>query len=109
MPKKVKTNLTYRQIGQKVKEAWINGKAAKKIDRDALVNALQLDTSNTDPNKKNVVFDVITDQEIDDNTRMVWITIPTPDTKGDWEDYANDLTQSDLEDLGKAVIFGCGR
>jgi hypothetical protein len=109
MPKKVKTNLTYLQIGQKVKEAWINVKAAKQIDRDALVNAMQLQPGPGSATQKSVIFDVITDQEIDANTRMVWITVPTPDTTGDWEAYANGLTQSELEDLGKAVIFGCGR
>jgi hypothetical protein len=41
---------------------------------------------------------------------MVWICIPSPDTKGSWTNYANQFdTDEKLADLGKAALFGCGR
>lgn len=112
MPKKVKTSLSFKQIGQKVKAAWIDGAANKQIDRADLIANLNLQTpaEPTGSGQKNIVYDLITDQEIDNDTRMVWITVPTPDTKGDWVTYANTFTSDDdLESLGKAVLFGCGR
>jgi hypothetical protein len=110
MPKKIKTDLTFKQIGEAIKNAWIAGAGTKQIDRDALIAALDLQPGSGNADQKNVVYDFITDQEIDDDTRMVWICVPSPDTKGSWVTYANTfVSDQDLEDLGKAALFGCGR
>ncbi|WP_192357574.1 hypothetical protein [Mesorhizobium mediterraneum] len=111
MSKKIGTNLTYSQIGHKIVDIWRASASQKKIDREAVIAEFQahLNTGSTGPDKKTIIYDVITDQEIDENTRMVWICVPSPDTKGSWVAYANSLSAQDIEDLGKAVLFGCGR
>ncbi|MEE4187421.1 MAG: hypothetical protein V2I76_03110 [Roseobacter sp.] len=110
MAKKVKTNKTFKQIGEALKAAWIAGDSTREIDCNRLLEMLELEAEASTEVKKGVVFDIITDQDIDDETRMVWICIPSPDTKGSWADYADKFeTDEDLEDLGKAVLFGCGR
>ena len=110
MAKKVKTSKTFKQIGEAIKAAWIAGEADKQINRSSLLQAMDLQDSPGNMDQKNVVYDIITDQEIDADTRMVWICVPTPDTKGSWVTYANQFnTDDELADLGKAALFGCGR
>lgn len=112
MGKKVKSNKEFKQIGEAIKAAWLSGAGNKTIDRDALLAALELDGTATGAGQNKIVYDIITDQDIDDSTRMVWICIPTPDVKqdGNWTTYANTFdTDEKLEDLGKAALFGCGR
>jgi hypothetical protein len=110
MAKKVKTTKSFKQISEALKAAWIAGDGAKEIDCSRLLETLELESEASTEAKKAVVYDIITDQDIDDDTRMVWICIPSPDTKGSWADYADQFqTDEDLEDLGKAVLFGCGR
>ena len=82
MPKKIKTDLTFKEIGEAIKSAWIAGAGDKQINRDNLIAALDLQPNVGSSDQKNIVYDFITDQEIDDNTRMVWICVPSPDTKG---------------------------
>ena len=110
MAKKVKTTKTFKQIGEAIKAAWIAGDTNKQIDRESLLQALELEDSPGSSDQKNVVYDIITDHDLDANTRMVWICIPSPDTKGSWTNYANQFdTDEKLADLGKAALFGCGR
>lgn len=112
MGKKVKSNKEFKQIGEAIKQAWLNGASTKTIDRDALLAELELDGSFKGSGQNTIVYDIITDQDIDDNTRMVWICIPSPDVdkNGDWTAYANSFdTDDELENLGRAALFGCGR
>lgn len=112
MGKKVKSNKEFKQIGEAIKAAWLAGAGTKTIDREALLTALELDGTSKGAGQNTIVYDIITDQDIDDTTRMVWISIPSPDVNkdGDWTSYANTFdTDEKLKDLGKAALFGCGR
>ena len=121
MGNKIKKTGTNAQIGQLIVDAW---KAAKddmtepfvikrnKLMQD-LINNNYIDPSkNTGGNNKKIVFDLVFDTDLDANTRLVWIAIPTPDaapTKMDWENYINGLTNTDIQKIGESVLFGCGR
>lgn len=112
MGKKVKSNKEFKEIGEAIKAAWLAGAGSKTIDREALLSALELDGTFKGQGQNTIVYDIITDQDIDDTTRMVWISIPSPDVdkNGDWTAYANSFnTDDELEDLGKAALYGCGR
>ena len=110
MAKKVNTSKSFKEIGEAIKAAWKAGDTNKRIDRDASIQALALEETPAETGKKAVVYDVIIDQDIDDQTRMVWICIPSPDTTGSWVSYADGFnTDEELEQLGMAALFGCGR
>ena len=105
------------------------------IDRQAVVQAIEAaiisnDRSTENPgskDRKTLMFDVVVDEDLDANTRLVWITLPTPDLKfkgasgyESWKDYmkknlkynttTNTFDNYDkLEELTEFILFGCGR
>ncbi len=95
-----------------------------KINRELLIQKLGelLDVSFKGKTEKTIEFDVVFDTDLDRNTRLVWLSIPTPDVDAQgmddtWEKwkktYYDDLTPAEKEkkeeELGGAVLFGCGR
>jgi hypothetical protein len=91
------------------------------IDRNDLLTDLEgiLDVASDAGTGKKVQLDVVIDGDLDAQTRLVWLAIPTPDPKlGDnWgkfkKHYYDDKNAGDKEileeALGQAVLFGCGR
>lgn len=117
-----------RQLGRAVFSAWDmaikNNPKAPVVDRKALIASLSqiLDIEDKGRSGKTIEFDVVFDSDLDANTRLVWISVPTPETEGiggrtTWEewkrDYYDNLSQSEKDDkeekLGHAMLFGCGR
>jgi hypothetical protein len=117
-----------RLIGKAIFNAWDlaykNNPENPTIDRRALIASLSqiLDLEDTGRSGKTIEFDVVFDTDLDANTRLVWISVPTPETEGiggrttwaEWKrDYYDNLSQADKEkkeeDLGHAMLFGCGR
>jgi len=121
MGNKVRKRRSDRQIGDLIVQAWRDAANSAVdpfvIDRRALIenliNGNYVDTGrNTGGNNKRIVLDVVFDTDLDNDTRLVWIAIPTPDTgrtKVDWDRYINNLTPTDIEKIGTSVLFGCGR
>jgi hypothetical protein len=118
-------NIIFRAWGRAIEEAR-ETKSKPVIDREWVMGQLHklFDASASLDGKKRreVVFDVVYDQDLDDTTRLVWICIPTPDTEiqgGDdtWEkwkaSYYDNLSDKEKEEkekaLGTACLFGCGR
>lgn len=125
---KEKDNVGRKLVGRAIFNAWEAAIKANpespKIDRQALVAALKgiFDTEDRGKSGKRIEVDVVFDTDLDDNTRLVWISIPTPDVAGaatgaawqTWkEEYYDNLTPAEQEqkeeELGAAVLFGCGR
>lgn len=125
---KLKSKEGNKLIGQAIFRAWQKAIQENEgnpvIDRKALIAELSefLDLTDTSYNKKKIEIDLVFDTDLDENTRLVWISIPTPDAGGggsysDWQqwkqDYYDNLSPSDREkkeeELGQAVLFGCGR
>lgn len=60
---------------------------------------------------------LIFDENLDSQTRFVWLAIPTPDVKRasgadeSWDAYIDRefRTQDRVEEMGESVLFGCGR
>jgi hypothetical protein len=117
-----------RLLGQAIFQAWDQAikenPKAPTIDRRALIARLNdiFDLEDTGRSGKKIEFDVVFDTDLDANTRLVWISVPTPETEGiggrtTWEewkrDYYDNLSPSEQADkeeqLGKALLFGCGR
>lgn len=121
MGNKIKKKKTDLQIGKLIVQAWKDAKDSAVdpfvINRrdliDELVNGNFIDTNpNTGGNNKRIVIDVVFDSDLDANTRLVWIAIPTPDTaktKQAWENYISNLSDADIAKIGTSVLFGCGR
>jgi len=121
MGNKIKKKKSDLDIGKLIVKAWTNAKDSMTdpfvINRkdliDTLVNGGFVDTgANTGGNNKRIVIDVVFDTDLNDQTRLVWIAIPTPDTaktKPAWEAYINSLSTSDIKKIGTSVLFGCGR
>jgi hypothetical protein len=117
-----------RLIGKAIFNAWDqaykNNPKNPEIDRRALIASLSqiLDLEDKGRSGKTIEFDVVFDTDLDANTRLVWISVPTPETEGvggrttwaEWKrDYYDNLSQSEKDDkeekLGNAMLFGCGR
>jgi hypothetical protein len=115
-------------VGKAIFNAWAqaieSNPKAPVIDRRALIASLSqiLDLEDTGRSGKTIEFDLVFDSDLDANTRLVWLSIPTPETEGiggrtTWEewkrDYYDNLSPSEKEDkeekLGGAMLFGCGR
>lgn len=115
-------------VGKAIFNAWAqaieNNPKEPVIDRRALIASLSeiLDLEDKGRSGKTIEFDVVFDSDLDANTRLVWISVPTPETEGiggrttwaDWKrDYYDNLSQADKEkkeeQLGNAMLFGCGR
>lgn len=91
------------------------------IDRNDLITDLLgvLDLADEAGTGKKVQLDIVFDGDLDSQTRLVWLAIPTPDpVLGDnWgkfkKKYYDDKNTAGKEaveeELGKAVLFGCGR
>lgn len=118
----------HRLIGKAIFNAWDlaykNDPKNPTIDRRALIASLSqiLDLEDTGRSGKTIEFDVVFDTDLDANTRLVWISVPTPETEGiagrttwaEWkQDYYDNLSPSEKEEkeekLGSAMLFGCGR
>lgn len=138
MARKIHTNKPkIKELAEKIGEIY---KAAANdpnhvIDREELVKAIEdamisKDKSESKPNgkdRKTLMFDIVVDEDLDEDTRLVWITLPTPDLKfkggsnyEGWEDYMekslnyNKNTKKfnndkELVKLTEAILFGCGR
>lgn len=117
-----------RLIGKAIFNAWDlaykNNPENPTIDRRALIASLSqiFDLEDTGRSGKTIEFDVVFDTDLDANTRLVWISVPTPETEGiagrttwaEWKrDYYDNLSPSEKEEkeekLGGAMLFGCGR
>lgn len=138
MGRKIHTNKKkVKELAGKIGEVYKKALADPNhtIDRDELVKAIECamiskDKSESNPNskdRKTLMFDVVVDEDLDEHTRLVWITLPTPDVKykgnnkyEDWEDYMKDNLDWDknagdfkdtkkLEELTEFILFGCGR
>jgi hypothetical protein len=114
------------QVGEAIVRAWEEaGASGNVINRQALIDALTplLDPSIKNGRKRNIEFDVIFDDNVDGTTRMVWLSIPTPDpklkadnTEESWQEYIDrefgsraSRNNTQLTNLATAVLFGCGR
>ncbi len=125
---KLKDEKNRRMIGKAIFNAWDaaikSNSKAPVIDRGALTASLSelLDLEDKGRSGKTIEFDVVFDTDLDANTRLVWLCIPTPETEGiggrdTWEkwknDYYDNLTDEEKEkkeeELGTALLFGCGR
>jgi hypothetical protein len=124
---KLKEKESSKLIGQAIFKAWDaaieKNPRAPVIDREALIKDLNglFATEDMSYNKKRIEIDIVFDTDLDENTRLVWLSIPTPDVGGPgletwqkWkEDYYDNKSPSEKqekeEELGKAVLFGCGR
>lgn len=115
---KIKPKTDEAAIGQVILNYWESDPQwTKQQLLDQLVQVLDLQGGDY----RNVVVDVITDNDIDGTSRMVWISVPTPDLKiknvgggpTNWKDYSLKFKQDEGTDaaqkLGSAVLFGCGR
>jgi hypothetical protein len=120
MGNKVKKKKSDMEIGKLIVKAWKQAAQSTAepfvIDRRALIEDLSMDyldtNKNTGGNNNRIVIDVVFDTDLDGETRLVWIAIPTPDTaktKEAWEDYINRLTPAQIQQIGNSVLFGCGR
>ncbi|NJM29257.1 MAG: hypothetical protein HC855_03260 [Rhizobiales bacterium] len=96
------------------------------IDRAALSKAVSevVNTNDRVNTSKTIQVDFVFDTDLDENTRLVWIAVPTPDvdepSKGGattwsaWKQrYYDDLPpderrKKDIE-MGRACLQGCGR
>lgn len=136
MPRKIHTNANKiktlaKKIGEIYKKAAVDPNHV--IDRAEIVDAidkamLSKNKSGKFPNAtlKTLMFDVVVDEDLDENTRLIWLTLPTPDLKDsgsgyeDWADYMegslnyNKTTKKFNDDdelikLTEAILFGCGR
>lgn len=124
---KLKDKESSKLIGQAIFRAWDRAMKenpeAPVIDRKALIAEISplIDFEDRSYNKKKIEIDIVFDTDLDENTRLVWLSIPTPDAGGagleTWErwkrDYYDNHSPEDRErkekDLGTAVLFGCGR
>jgi hypothetical protein len=92
------------------------------IDRTELINDLLgiLDVNEEAGTGRKTQLDVVFDSNLDAQTRLVWLAIPTPDPKmgENWKEfkkrYYDDLvvqgTEGPLEEaLGTSLLFGCGK
>lgn len=118
-----KTGKGAKDLGKIVFKHWKKAIDANNtnIDRNDLIDDLEkvLDLTDDAGTGKKVQLDVVFDRDLDSQTRLVWIAIPTPDPViGDnWgkfkKKYYDDKGPGDKEvieeDLGTAVLFGCGR
>lgn len=124
-----RSNVT--EIGKTIVEAWRkaidSGEDPQKwsaMIRDYLRQSMasKLDGDHTNGRKRTVVYDFVFDEDLDDDTRLVWIAVPMPDPSANQEDGSADKAQawkkyiddkfssnSDYAALGRAVLFGCGR
>ncbi len=123
MGKKVnlKGGKNLRDVGKAIFKLWEDAEKAGKssLDKADVQTAFDgLLDNKAAGGKKSVVFDFILDQEIDPDTRMVWICLPVPEAdKGgnSWKQYVKKFKQDATadpkmyDDLGKAALFGCGR
>jgi hypothetical protein len=114
-------------IGSSIINAWKDAFAANpdnpRIDRHKLISDLKkhllLDDTGAEGNQRRVELDVVVDSDLDQNTRLVWLAIPTLDVpKGiknfdEWlDDYFKRTGKKPdkyAEELGGAVLFGCGK
>ena len=125
---KLKDKNSRKLIGQAIFRAWDRAIRENEknpvIDREALIAELKefLDLEDTSYNKKKIEIDLVFDTDLDEDTRLVWIAIPTPDAGGGgtfdtWQKWKEDYydnkeppEKDEKEDkLGEAVLFGCGR
>lgn len=115
-----------RKLGQAIFAAWdaaikTNPKAPV-IDRSALITSLNdiLDLEDKGKSGKKIEYDFVFDTDLDANTRLVWLSIPTPETNnggGTWDDWKRDYydnlppdeKEKKEEELGDAILYGCGR
>ncbi|MBL8906229.1 MAG: hypothetical protein JNM20_06085 [Rhizobiales bacterium] len=125
MGSKIGKNKSLKEIGEAIVIAWENAAAnGGEIDRKQLLSTLTglLKPDAKNGRKRKVEFDLVFDNDIDDDTRMVWLAIPTPDPKlvngveETWQTYIDRefgavgaRKTKQLEDLADAVLFGCGR
>lgn len=124
----IKSGKEKRDFGKAIMKAWqdaIDANAANpKIDRQALLTALDLilDKANKGKTDRTIEYDIVFDTDLDANTRLVWLTIPTPDREkagfdDTWQKYKNafydNLSESNKKkreiEIAEAVLFGCGR
>jgi len=124
----VKSKESNRMIGQAIIQAWDEAIRRDKenpvLDRAKLLETIKdfIDLEDFRYNKKKIEIDLVFDTDLDENTRLVWISIPTPDVGAGgrfntWQDWKNDyydrhsgdVQAQKEEELGQAVLFGCGR
>lgn len=125
---KLKDERNRALVGKAIFNAWDsaikNNPEAPVIDRRALIASLSelMDLKDTGKSGRTIEFDVVFDTDLDANTRLVWLSIPTPETEAiggrdtwaKWkQDYYDNLTPEEKakkeEELGHATLFGCGR
>lgn len=112
-----KPGVTEHRIGQIIVSYWreVLGPPKGQFDRVELARRLQavLEPENSGKGVSRVRVEVVVDQDLDDTTRLVWIAVPTPDpdNPAEWRRYIDDFEgdATNLETLGRSVLFGCGR
>lgn len=124
----IKSGKEKRDLGKAIMKAWqdaIDANAANPIiDRQALLAALDLiiDKANKGKTDRTIEYDIVFDTDLDASTRLVWLTIPTPDREkagfdDTWQKYKNtfydnlgpnDKKKREIE-IAEAILFGCGR
>jgi hypothetical protein len=125
---KLKSKEGNELVGKAIFDAWDHAiksnPEAPAIDREALIANLTeiFDLEEKERKGKKIEFDVVFDTDLDEDTRLVWISIPTPDVdlpggNDTWEkwkqDYYDKLSPAEKKkkqsELGAAVLFACGR
>ena len=118
-----KTGKNAKDVAKTVFKHWKKAIDANTtyIDRTALITDLLdiLDVNQEAGTGKKTQLDIVLDGDLDSQTRLVWLAIPTPDPKigDDWKkfkkQYYDDLNLTDQGNLemalGTSLLFGCGK
>lgn len=103
------------RLGQAIVDVFTSlPPGAVDVDRLALINAIKplIKSSAVEHGvTKRYAFDVIVDPIEKNNEKFAFIVIPAPEPGQDIKDWAANYYNSDdkKRELGKVVLFGCGR
>jgi hypothetical protein len=113
-------------VGQAIYAAWQEAidRNSTTIDRAKLKTELDkhLDKTEKGDTDRVIEYDFVFDTNLDSVTRLVWISIPTPDVesagkndtwakykKANYDDLPKSVKKQLEQEMGEAVLFGCGR
>ncbi|MBL8906335.1 MAG: hypothetical protein JNM20_06640 [Rhizobiales bacterium] len=114
-PRPSERDPVFKEIGKIITDEWLAAAAGKRqLDRDKLQQAIsaQLRLAGDDDPMGDVEIGIIVDPKPEQGRKFVWIVIPYPEhpngTKPeDWQKYYEKPQVQ--QQLGEAVLFGCGR